>query len=588
MKFQLDELCTAKNDSEIRNMLYDLPKDLAETYARIIRRIPDRDRGISKKMIASTFKWVLCARRPLLLDELKEAITIEVDDKNLKRDRIMSGDGARLIAACGNLLTLERGYNRVSLAHHTVLQYLSDWSTTTFLHIHMTDAEEEVAHLLFTYLTFSDFENQITTYEKKHINGKEIADGVLSSLPYSRSLQLLRKKMPNFRGDTVQETDHFVDLSSYNLRGLSNEVHDQYKFLSYAVEFWLQHAKVLSDSSISLPKLRRLCTQPPRSFKLLPWSEMAPADIPSNVAENARSEWSDYARLLPWALEERHVPLLTSAGELFGQKISLSKDISHLASPEALLTRAYASNDSKMTKFLWKTMDEVCFAKVLFLCASHGDTVALDFLRARLRLTGADLKMALTLALQVKQDDTYAAIWQSALYFLLDDGEVPQALMEVIHNDVPKVMRPLDDDWYRLVPDGSLRGLATLKRLLHHLANCTEGFVPFHHDTARVRLGAALRDTIRVLDGYDFEIRHDCYRKQSEEIQKSISLPKPPAETEETQNLQHATSHDAVPLQRLESEQAEFDFGLDGTSPQPEPAQVWETEPDGSEIGLAI
>lgn len=70
------------------------------------------------------FKWIICARRPLHIEELREAVPLDMGDSHLEIDQQPSGDNWRLIQICGNLAVLNRGGGTVRLAHHPVQQFL--------------------------------------------------------------------------------------------------------------------------------------------------------------------------------------------------------------------------------------------------------------------------------------------------------------------------------------------------------------------------------------------------------------------------------------------------------------------------------
>ena len=79
----------ATSDGEIKQILQTLPHDLAETYARILDRKRKSKGGFKKLATAmKIFRWIVCARRPLLMEELKEAISIELTDTHWDSEKI--------------------------------------------------------------------------------------------------------------------------------------------------------------------------------------------------------------------------------------------------------------------------------------------------------------------------------------------------------------------------------------------------------------------------------------------------------------------------------------------------------------------
>jgi hypothetical protein len=111
------------------------------------------------------FTWIILARRPLKRDELQEAIAFTVEDQEWDASKIPS-DIMRLIRACGNLVLIDEETNNIQLAHYTVQQYLLDRQSlkTSAFHVDAGESNWRLAEICAAYLSFSDFETQITKY----------------------------------------------------------------------------------------------------------------------------------------------------------------------------------------------------------------------------------------------------------------------------------------------------------------------------------------------------------------------------------------------------------------------------------------
>lgn len=92
---------------------------MAATYARILEKISKSrtDTILAKKI----FKRIVCAKRPLLIGGLGEAVALCSEDKSYDPEKIPRL--SRLIPACGNLVVLDENDSTVRLAHHTVQQF---------------------------------------------------------------------------------------------------------------------------------------------------------------------------------------------------------------------------------------------------------------------------------------------------------------------------------------------------------------------------------------------------------------------------------------------------------------------------------
>lgn len=169
MSFQIDELCEASSDVEIRAVLQNLPEGLSETYERILGKL--RHATTHTRILAQEiFKWVSCAKRPLDLDELREAIAIKPLQKSYKADEIPTNpNGLHLIQACRNLVVVDY-YGKVRLAHHTVQQFLQAPDNETFadrFRFEAAIANTQLGTICLTYLSFTDFESQVIPLHKQ-------------------------------------------------------------------------------------------------------------------------------------------------------------------------------------------------------------------------------------------------------------------------------------------------------------------------------------------------------------------------------------------------------------------------------------
>ena len=90
------------NDKAIRSALKNLPKGIDETYVRILEKIK-RDNPERILEILTLLQWVVASKRPLTVDELAQAITIELGAKYLDFDAIATNP-EDILRPCSTLL----------------------------------------------------------------------------------------------------------------------------------------------------------------------------------------------------------------------------------------------------------------------------------------------------------------------------------------------------------------------------------------------------------------------------------------------------------------------------------------------------
>ncbi|KAF8457078.1 hypothetical protein BDZ91DRAFT_800671 [Kalaharituber pfeilii] len=102
---QIEDICRQLNDEEIRETLRLLPRNLDETYLRMLQRIVKERK---KDIAVEAFRWLAMARRRLSLRELVEAVVIKDDDTAQIQglDRVPM-DLSKVVEACGNFLVVE-------------------------------------------------------------------------------------------------------------------------------------------------------------------------------------------------------------------------------------------------------------------------------------------------------------------------------------------------------------------------------------------------------------------------------------------------------------------------------------------------
>jgi len=96
------------------------------------------------------------------MDEMREAVAFTLDDLSYD-PRKLPTDLNRLVRACGNLVVVDEETHVVQLAHHTVQQYLLQEHCSPF-QFTVKDANVMAGEFCIAYLSFSNFESQVTRY----------------------------------------------------------------------------------------------------------------------------------------------------------------------------------------------------------------------------------------------------------------------------------------------------------------------------------------------------------------------------------------------------------------------------------------
>ncbi|XTI89671.1 hypothetical protein V2W45_1284894, partial [Cenococcum geophilum] len=238
---QIESLCAMKTDDDIRDALADLPKDLSETFSRILRR----SEGLGGPYQRRILELVTVARRPLTTEELREALSVVPGDAVWNPARLLN-DVYSTLTCCRCLLTVNKEELTIRLVHHSVKQFLlsgsEDLSNIAFT---INSAERKMADIIITYLSYGVFETQLSTMVVPQImTGSAPSTIIRSTLDSSNSVQnltlrlLKSRKRPNYDiSKTLAETRTLF----------KPRLVDEFHFFSYAKSYWLQHILCTSE-----------------------------------------------------------------------------------------------------------------------------------------------------------------------------------------------------------------------------------------------------------------------------------------------------------------------------------------------------
>ena len=241
--------------------------------------------------------WMICARRPLRLDELQEAVAFESYDKSWKIDKIPDGD--KIIRSCHGLVIRDADNGNVRLAHHTVQQYLVSpqesvlateleevklgahfWPELDKLRCDPRSAEGMAGRVCVTYLCFSDFGTAVSRIDDRKIDVTAAFKGrgpisIPTALGLGKSLNGLPYKFfgsqNNFKMPVI-DYSKYLNLSSRDRRP-SPGFKSKFALLEYVIEYWTSHTRWMQWSSMSdlSVQFEDLVQHRSLAFEFRPW-----------------------------------------------------------------------------------------------------------------------------------------------------------------------------------------------------------------------------------------------------------------------------------------------------------------------------
>ena len=247
-KLQLYTLRGKRSDEQIRTALKHLPRDLPETFNRILSTFTEPEDITIGKAI---FNWTAVAKRPLKTDELREAIGTEPFQKALNSGRFIN-DLGRAIACCGNLVFVDEEQQTLHFTHSSVKRYLCDITISPSpYYIDLEKADTEAGVICMTYLNFANFTTQMARTTQINIDTADVPSTVvrnsLTSAKYGNrlALSLLRRR------DHSRKSYGRLLIEAMGItEGFRQQVmQKQFTLLPYARKYWLEHTKNISPSS---------------------------------------------------------------------------------------------------------------------------------------------------------------------------------------------------------------------------------------------------------------------------------------------------------------------------------------------------
>jgi hypothetical protein len=230
---QIESICGHETDEAIREALRDLPKNLSETFRRILLKA-----GTDFVNQRRILQLIAAAYRPLTKEELREVLSVIPGYTGWNRAKQINNIDAAL-SCCGSLVIVDEEELTVRFVHDSFRQFLMGSGTgSAEYHFGEQHANRVMGERIITYLSYGIFETQVSRSVIPKLPVKEVPSTVLASVFAESSsvkdiaMSLLKsRKRPDFDiGKTLAEA------SAQGERKL-----EDFHFYHYAVSFFPQH-----------------------------------------------------------------------------------------------------------------------------------------------------------------------------------------------------------------------------------------------------------------------------------------------------------------------------------------------------------
>ncbi|KAF2831976.1 hypothetical protein CC86DRAFT_400757 [Ophiobolus disseminans] len=246
---QIQSLCSVKTDHAIREALADLPKDLSETFARILQKSGSLDLALQTK----TLQLVLAACRPLTTDELREALSVTPGDATWDPSKTLN-DVYSALACCGCLLAVDEEEFTVRVVHHSVKKYILDGlGGVKHMDFSFEEAQRTLADTVVTYLSYGVFGTELSRVKVRPMVAQsapsKIVQATMGSSSAARNLAIM------LLGSRRQPAFDMSKAVAKARSSLSSKPEHTFGFYTYAKTYWQEHVLYVSGHKAAIFKL---------------------------------------------------------------------------------------------------------------------------------------------------------------------------------------------------------------------------------------------------------------------------------------------------------------------------------------------
>ena len=262
--------------------------------------------SILKKLSQSTdthfagrvFDWLTVAKRPLTLEELRQAVAInplkaDLDAASLVNDMIQA------LSCCGCFIVIDEEQEIVHFTPPSIQQYLLLDASDPFLaeyHVDLAVAEKQAGVACTAYLNFAVFDRRVARAPAQGTKILDIPTAVTQAMmPNSR----LATKLAAISLLTNKETQKKLNRAiQRQFENAARQVSMQTFFLPYASKWWIWHTK-------------RLDYKEKRTWGM--WCRLLTDEASPAEKIWEPKEWSGYGlnkKMLQWATRNDHNALI--------------------------------------------------------------------------------------------------------------------------------------------------------------------------------------------------------------------------------------------------------------------------------------
>ncbi|KAI0406290.1 hypothetical protein F4802DRAFT_613498 [Xylaria palmicola] len=250
---EIDDVCSQVCEEDVLLALQNIPTTFTDILSRALLRILNQG---NPRIAKEVFKWISVAKRPLLLDELQDALSIKPGSSYSMAER-RPQRMEKLPLWCANLVEIDEISSSVQFIHHTVRTFILDTSIVDAqmpklneFHSDVNNLDLAVGELCVTYLAWNDFKRALESSKPQQDRTidlpepRKIMQTALGVEWKNKSIAIMGHLMPQ---PTRREKCFTFDLGCVTPSGASSIL--SYPFLEYAKDYWILHTRLITAVS---------------------------------------------------------------------------------------------------------------------------------------------------------------------------------------------------------------------------------------------------------------------------------------------------------------------------------------------------
>ncbi|KAI5818441.1 hypothetical protein BZA77DRAFT_342841 [Pyronema omphalodes] len=233
----LDEPTIRKRRKALQNM----PRELYDVFGLTMDRIRAQKQSTST-LAMNVLQWIFLAARPLSLEELRHALSVEPGDTKLHGDNFV--EAQFILDSCLGLVIVDESTSTVRLVHKALQDYFQEMYDEGSL---FSEGHMEIASICMTYMAFDHFNQEVCTLKGEildrypllgyaavrwdyHLRSSKTRNTAVEDMAFTLVMEKYTSQLASniFLTSRLEDRDYFFEMPESQLSNLPYSPHRYY------------------------------------------------------------------------------------------------------------------------------------------------------------------------------------------------------------------------------------------------------------------------------------------------------------------------------------------------------------------------